>query len=360
MFADPVIVDKVVAQQHTIDRREVEAKRALPKDESPVSKDQQAVASGQRTKKIFVGGLAATVDESTFRSYFEEFGTVEDAVVMYDHENKRPRGFGFITFADEDAVDKVFTLGTVQVIHEKQIEIKRAVPRDSMPSSPRTLYRPQTTQDYEGRSPTQGGRYANRGGGSYHTPVQGGPPGAYGGRKYRDGARPSPVPGLHTMNPGGHHGYSPPPVVVTGIPATMAAVQSGDPSLAASTLMGSVGGIPGSMAGIAQSSPLGVSRNLQRALPLGYSMPNGMQGSTTLPHVAGMNASFSLESQQAAAAQNLADLQQASISSMTGALEQLHVHQHGQRAEQIGQQSQPPQAHQQHQQLQQTSGAIWG
>lgn len=26
---------------------------------------------------------------------------VEDAVVMYDHENKRPRGFGFITFAGE-------------------------------------------------------------------------------------------------------------------------------------------------------------------------------------------------------------------------------------------------------------------
>lgn len=23
---------------------------------------------------------------------------VDDAVVMYDHENKRPRGFGFITF----------------------------------------------------------------------------------------------------------------------------------------------------------------------------------------------------------------------------------------------------------------------
>ena len=33
--------------QHTIDRREVEAKRALPKEESPVSKDQQAAASGQ-------------------------------------------------------------------------------------------------------------------------------------------------------------------------------------------------------------------------------------------------------------------------------------------------------------------------
>lgn len=88
----------MISVQHTIDRREVEAKRALPKEESPVSKDQQAVATGQRTKKIFVGGLAATVDEEALRGYFQEFGAVDDAVVMFDHENRRPRGFGFITF----------------------------------------------------------------------------------------------------------------------------------------------------------------------------------------------------------------------------------------------------------------------
>ncbi|KAI7846467.1 hypothetical protein COHA_000002 [Chlorella ohadii] len=120
VFADPIIADKVISVQHTIDRREVEAKRALPKEESPVSKDQQAAASGQRTKKIFVGGLAASVDEETFRAYFEEFGAVEDAVVMYDHENKRPRGFGFITFAEEEAVEAVFARGTIQTIHDKQ------------------------------------------------------------------------------------------------------------------------------------------------------------------------------------------------------------------------------------------------
>lgn len=58
--------------------RQVEAKRALPKDESPVSKDQQAAANGHRTKKIFVGGLPPTVDDETFRGYFGEFGEVGD------------------------------------------------------------------------------------------------------------------------------------------------------------------------------------------------------------------------------------------------------------------------------------------
>ena len=85
---------------------QVEAKKAVPKVEQPAVKPLNGTCFS-RTKKIFVGGLAPTVDESVFRLYFERFGEVEDAVVMYDHDNKRPRGFGFITFAAEDSVDQV-------------------------------------------------------------------------------------------------------------------------------------------------------------------------------------------------------------------------------------------------------------
>ena len=60
-----------------------------------------------RMLQIFVGGLAPSVDELAFRQYFEQFGPVEDAVVMYDHDSKRPRGFGFVTFISEDAVEQV-------------------------------------------------------------------------------------------------------------------------------------------------------------------------------------------------------------------------------------------------------------
>jgi hypothetical protein len=81
--------------------------------------------------------LVAVNPVQVLRQYFEQFGAVEDAVVMYDHDNKRPRGFGFITFAEEDAVDKVFASGAMQNIHDKQIEIKQAVPRDLMPPQAR-------------------------------------------------------------------------------------------------------------------------------------------------------------------------------------------------------------------------------
>lgn len=65
---------QVSSMQHTIDGHKVEAKR-VPRD-PPVSKNQQAVASWQRTTKIFVGDLAASVDKATLRAYFEDFGAV--------------------------------------------------------------------------------------------------------------------------------------------------------------------------------------------------------------------------------------------------------------------------------------------
>ncbi|CAN0903101.1 Heterogeneous nuclear ribonucleoprotein 1, partial [Linum grandiflorum] len=60
-----------------------------------------------RTKKIFVGGLASTVTETDFKNYFEQYGNITDVVVMYDHNTQRPRGFGFITYDSEEAVDRV-------------------------------------------------------------------------------------------------------------------------------------------------------------------------------------------------------------------------------------------------------------
>lgn len=197
-FEDPAVVDKIVAMQHTIDRREVEAKRALPKEESPVSKDMQAAASGQRTKKIFVGGLAGTVDEGVLRQYFEKYGAVDDAVVMYDQHNHRPRGFGFITFAEEKSVDAVFAEGFIQSIHNKEIEIKRAIPRETgVYPSPKALYR--SPQD----------RYGHRTPGSAHGR----------GRGFRRDSGYM-VPGMHHPIRGIEHGHvDMTHGIVTGIPA---------------------------------------------------------------------------------------------------------------------------------------------
>lgn len=54
---------------------QVEAKKAVPKEEHPSGRSPES-GNPQRTKKIFVGGLAPSVDESVLKSYFERFGEV--------------------------------------------------------------------------------------------------------------------------------------------------------------------------------------------------------------------------------------------------------------------------------------------
>lgn len=85
-----------------------------------------------RTKKIFVGGLPPTLSEDGFRQYFESYGVVTDVVIMYDQQTNRPRGFGFISFDSEDAVDRVLHK-TFHDVNGKQVEVKRALPKDANP-----------------------------------------------------------------------------------------------------------------------------------------------------------------------------------------------------------------------------------
>lgn len=135
VFGDPSVADRVIQEKHTIDGRTVEAKRVVPRDEQQ-NVQRNSNMAGPRTKKIFVGGLAPTVTEDDFRKYFEQFGNITDVVVMYDHTTQRHRGFGFITYDSEDAVDKVLQQ-TFHQLKEKTVEVKRAIPKDMSPGNTR-------------------------------------------------------------------------------------------------------------------------------------------------------------------------------------------------------------------------------
>ncbi|KAJ6811841.1 heterogeneous nuclear ribonucleoprotein 1-like [Iris pallida] len=137
VFTDPAVAERVVMEKHLIDGRMVEAKKAVPRDDQTVLTTRNSSSSHgspgpARTKKIFVGGLASTVTDADFKNYFEQFGTITDVVVMYDHNTQRPRGFGFITYESEDSVDKVL-LKTFHELNNKMVEVKRAVPKELSP-----------------------------------------------------------------------------------------------------------------------------------------------------------------------------------------------------------------------------------
>lgn len=47
-----------------------------------------------------MGGISYATDEASLRKHFEAYGEVLDSVVLSDRSTGKPRGFGFIHFAD--------------------------------------------------------------------------------------------------------------------------------------------------------------------------------------------------------------------------------------------------------------------
>lgn len=77
-------------------------------------------------RKIFVGGLP-DISPAEFASFFEHFGPVADAMVMFDRKRRRQRGFGFITFATNDGVRNALQFNR-HPVKGKLVEVKMAHP----------------------------------------------------------------------------------------------------------------------------------------------------------------------------------------------------------------------------------------
>jgi RNA recognition motif-containing protein len=57
-------------------------------------------------KRLFVGNLSWNVSDEGLHEAFNQFGEVTDAKVITDRDTGRSRGFGFVTFADDEAGDR--------------------------------------------------------------------------------------------------------------------------------------------------------------------------------------------------------------------------------------------------------------
>jgi len=81
--------------------------------------------------KLFIGGLAWHTDEAALRQKFEEFGAVEEAVVVKDRDTGRSRGFGFVRYTQEqDAENAINAMNNVE-FDGRTIRVDKASERGS-------------------------------------------------------------------------------------------------------------------------------------------------------------------------------------------------------------------------------------
>ena len=112
------------ARPHIVDGKEVESKRAVPRDKFTNE------GAGQSVKKIFVGGLR-DLEENDLQEYFTQFGTPTSVAVLTDKATGKKRGFGFIEFDDYDTVDRIVLQGEHNV-NGTRIEVRKAVEKKDM------------------------------------------------------------------------------------------------------------------------------------------------------------------------------------------------------------------------------------
>ena len=67
------------------------------------------------------------------QAHFEQFGRLTDVVVMHEAGGRKPRGFGFVTFADVASVQKVLQ-SRLHPVDGRGVEVKLAVTREMMSS----------------------------------------------------------------------------------------------------------------------------------------------------------------------------------------------------------------------------------
>jgi len=121
-FSTPEAVDRVLSvPSHSLDGKKIDPKHATPKSKSKANK----------TKKIFVGGVSQETSADEVKAYFNQFGKVEEAVMLMDQQTKRHRGFGFVTFENEETVDRVCEIH-FHTIKNKKVECKKAQPKEAV------------------------------------------------------------------------------------------------------------------------------------------------------------------------------------------------------------------------------------
>ncbi|KAJ6162443.1 hypothetical protein N7485_010673 [Penicillium canescens] len=150
--------------------------------------------------KLFIHGLSWHTNDEALREGFQQFGEIQEAIVVKDRATLRSRGFGFVRFANEADAEAAMNAMNNQEFDGRTIRVDKAFDRPQRPEGGfqgRGGYNSQPPSGYQGGGGYNAGGYNN--GGGYNG-------GGY-NRGYNNNNNNYPPSGPAGYGAGGHGGY---------------------------------------------------------------------------------------------------------------------------------------------------------
>jgi len=83
--------------------------------------------------KVYVGNLPFTVDSEKLKAMFASYGDIEEATVISDKFSGRSKGFGFVTFQNDESAKKAIGEMNDKEVEGRALKVNEARPREDRP-----------------------------------------------------------------------------------------------------------------------------------------------------------------------------------------------------------------------------------
>lgn len=80
------------------------------------------------SNKLYIGNLSWQMSDQELRDFFAQYGEVEDAFILRDRATGRSKGFGFVTFVNEDDAKKALEATNGQDLAGRKLNVDFARP----------------------------------------------------------------------------------------------------------------------------------------------------------------------------------------------------------------------------------------
>ena len=90
--------------------------------------------------KVYVGGLAYSVNDDDLNDLFTEYGSVQSATVVKDRETNNSRGFGFVEMSTQEEAEKAIQALNGKDLQGRSLTVNVAKPRADRSAGGRDRY----------------------------------------------------------------------------------------------------------------------------------------------------------------------------------------------------------------------------